>query len=201
MKRLLATAFIGLSMLSLTLWLVLSTSGLRFIIQALHLLSSEQFNVNSIQGRLIGPINLQGLHINNNNFELKAQTVNLDWRPSSLLQGKWVIKNIHAQGIELRLHSFKQSSQASNALLKVVIIQQLSLQDISVWTSEKEPPMQIKQINLQGVLKQQQGHLQDWQAKLGVMHWQPGHQLQDGFANYLAVVVFASYQPHVDHGL
>jgi len=78
-------------------------AGLRLLWPRLVRMLPGELSVKSFEGRLIGPVSLQGLHYRQNGTSLAIDRANANWRPSALLFGKLSITQLHADGVALTL--------------------------------------------------------------------------------------------------
>lgn len=78
-------------------------AGLRLLWPRLVRMLPGELSVKSFEGRLIGPLSLQGLHYRQDGTSLAIDRANANWRPSALLFGKLSITQLHADGVALTL--------------------------------------------------------------------------------------------------
>lgn len=78
-------------------------SGLRLLWPQLVRMLPGELSVESLEGRLIGPVTLQGLRYRQDGTSLAIEHVNANWRPGALLFGRLRITQLHADGVALTL--------------------------------------------------------------------------------------------------
>ena len=108
MKRVLKTIFVAASsllagliliLLSVLLLLIGTESGTQFAWQRASAFLPETVEVNAIEGRLAGPLEIRGLKIKTTGFDLELDRVELDWAPSRLFWRELDIESIALQGL------------------------------------------------------------------------------------------------------
>jgi autotransporter translocation and assembly factor TamB len=78
-------------------------SGLRLLWPRLARMLPGELSVESMEGRLTGPIELHGLRYRQDGTSLAIERVSADWQPGALLFGKLRITQLHAEGVALTL--------------------------------------------------------------------------------------------------
>ncbi|MGH1440160.1 MAG: translocation/assembly module TamB domain-containing protein [Cellvibrionaceae bacterium] len=89
----------------LTTWLSTTQSGLQWLSQRAISFSPE-LSIGNIKGRLIGPLSVDDLRYQTQEFDVNIKTINLDWQPSKLLLSTLVVNEITTSGI-----IFKQTAE------------------------------------------------------------------------------------------
>lgn len=77
-------------------WLLTSNAGLQLLVSALARSSSAKLEYHGLQGRLIGPIQLQSLSLRSGETQVTITDLRLDWYPSSLLHGRLELNDVRA---------------------------------------------------------------------------------------------------------
>jgi len=70
-----------------SIWLLGSTSGLRWLAATLAHTSANSVSFDGVSGTLIKTMGAKTLVINSGNMRVTARNIQLDWRPSTLLKG------------------------------------------------------------------------------------------------------------------
>lgn len=78
-------------------------AGMRLLWPRLVRMLPGELSVESLEGRLIGPVTLQGLRYRQDGTSLAIDRVTANWRPGALLFGKFSITQLHADGVALTL--------------------------------------------------------------------------------------------------
>ncbi|MDT8385930.1 MAG: translocation/assembly module TamB domain-containing protein [Thiogranum sp.] len=84
--RLLAWLFIALLVLPLVLlaWITTTESGLRQAVQLAQAVVGEQLQIEHLDGRLIGPLHMEGFRFRHANGEISLGALDLEWQPRKL---------------------------------------------------------------------------------------------------------------------
>jgi len=77
-------------------WVLTSNAGLQWLVAALSQSSKAKLDYRGLQGRLIGPLRLQSLHLQNGQTTLSLRDLQLDWHPSALLHGRLELIEVRA---------------------------------------------------------------------------------------------------------
>lgn len=92
-----AIAFVGAAV-----FFAATGAGLRLLWPYLARSFPGELVVESVEGKLIGPIHLRGLRYRDS-ASLTIERLEFDWRPAALLAGKLNIKRLHVDGVALAL--------------------------------------------------------------------------------------------------
>lgn len=91
-----------LFLILLLLGFVLGTqTGLRMTIALAEKLAPDRIQVEQVEGRILGKLYLQGLHLNLPGLALNLGQLHLDWSPGSLLGGTLEIAELRASDIDI----------------------------------------------------------------------------------------------------
>ena len=86
------------------MWLLGTSSGLRFALARTQDLTHGAVSVQSAQGRLVGPLDLAGVrYADGDGLEVKVARAHLDLRFASLLRKRLHVLNLNADGLEVTL--------------------------------------------------------------------------------------------------
>lgn len=77
------------------IFFVATETGLRLLWPWLARALPGEVTVKSVEGKLIGPVSLQGLHYHQDGTSLTIERLDADWRPGALLLGKLRILRLH----------------------------------------------------------------------------------------------------------
>lgn len=92
-------------------WLTMTQSGLQWAYDKAEFYLPLELQVNEINGRLIGPITVNGLELQQDGALLSAQKITLDWRPAALLSAKINISQLHIQKLNIALSETEATGQ------------------------------------------------------------------------------------------
>ena len=83
---------------------VISTeTGLQSLIALAERVAPGQLTVDSVNGRLLGPLQIKGLRYEQGPLQLALGNANLDWQPSALFSGKVHITSLHFSDLDVQL--------------------------------------------------------------------------------------------------
>ncbi len=166
MKR---AAWIGLAGVALTLsllgvalgLLLYHPSGPQWALSLLRSLTPMTVEVTKIEGRLAGPLAIQGLRLEDDRFTLRIDTLDLDWRPAALLAGELHLRTLSLQGgrLSLAADDAQSSTPAAAGFEGVALPLALRLDQIELsgLTLERPgaDPLQIERLSLVARSRQQ----------------------------------------------
>lgn len=84
-------------------WIFATESGLSWAYQRAKPFLPGELSVTKLQGRLIGPISVEGLNYQLDTLSVTADQMTLDWLPSALLSTTIDINRIHVKSLEILL--------------------------------------------------------------------------------------------------
>jgi translocation and assembly module TamB len=84
-KRIAALLLVAL-LAAVVAWLLATTSGLQFILARAQPLLPVSLDIESVEGRLVGPLSLAGVDIEAPGFAGRIERIELDWRPVALMR-------------------------------------------------------------------------------------------------------------------
>lgn len=99
--------------ISAGVWLLASTSGLRWAAATLVQTSAGSVSIEGVSGALLGPMGAKNLVINSKDLRITARDIQLDWRPAALLSGRLEINTLAARNVEVLS---RPSTQPNNLL-------------------------------------------------------------------------------------
>ncbi len=106
-----------LSLLMLATGLLLSLAGTeqgtRVLAEQARRWSGGALDWELIEGRLLGPLRLQGLRLQQPELALDLQALALDWRPIALLNGRLQIERLEAEGIRIEIAATEEPPESS----------------------------------------------------------------------------------------
>lgn len=86
-------------------FLVLTESGLGLVLRQAGSLAPGSLAIEKVEGRLLGPIGLEGVRYVDGDLEIEVEDVRIEWRPAFLLAGRVQIKRFNLSGLKVRLPS------------------------------------------------------------------------------------------------
>lgn len=84
-------------------WLLVSPDGARFAIEVAQRRAGPGLTVDTVSGRLIGPLNLTGLAYDDGRTSVAIQSAALRWQPLALVRGRLRIVSLEVDGVEVAL--------------------------------------------------------------------------------------------------
>ena len=208
-----------LSLVMSFVWLASTESGLRYLYQQAQRQLPAELSIEKIDGRLLGPIKLNGVRYRQNGGQINAEQLTLAWQPAALLSGELVISRLQLQSINVELAEPEPSDQQSSTtdtnlsdfrLPFHLLLQDVVLDDISITQGERNIKLtQIKmaassddhglqfetlQIKIAGGEITAHGKLSwspqwSWQAALTASHINPEIILPDWPGNLNAEII------------
>lgn len=119
-------------------------TGLRLLWPRLTRALPGELAVESLEGRLIGPIALRGLRYRQDGTALTIERLEMNWRPTALLYGKLGITRLRADGVALQLPASAPDEAGRAAFTPPSLPLTLSVADarlgrVSVARADTEP--------------------------------------------------------------
>lgn len=96
-----AGSLLGLS--AFVLWVLASTGGARWVLETLAETGLAEVRADAVQGQLLGPLELHGLHYRGPGVEVSLDRVRLDWSPAALLRREVRIDALRGGVLDVRL--------------------------------------------------------------------------------------------------
>jgi len=93
-----------LLLLLLVGWLGLTTSGLRATVELADTLAGDAFSVDTVDGRLLGTMELRGLRVATAGADVDINTLRLSWIPGWIPGATFFIREIFVDGVRVALH-------------------------------------------------------------------------------------------------
>jgi len=104
--RLLAAVLaLGVAGLLLLMLLAMSDSGLHWAYRIAAALVPGQLTIDTLEGRLLGPLNLRGVHYARADTQIDIGRIDLDWSPDQLLHATLHIHNLAVDDVDVRYTS------------------------------------------------------------------------------------------------
>jgi len=131
-------------------WLTVTESGLRWAYQEAKPYLPFKLTVNKLHGRLIGPITITGVMYQQDEALIKADQIDINWKPSSLLAGKVNISHINVQTFDIVLPKVETTDQAL-LLPEIRLPWRVELKDAEIngiSINQNGQSFRIKQVNL-----------------------------------------------------
>ena len=83
------------------IWLLASTSGLRWLAATVAHTSANSVSFEGVSGTLINAMGTKTLVINSGDLRITARDIQLDWRPAALLKGRLEVSALTVQEVEV----------------------------------------------------------------------------------------------------
>lgn len=88
-------------LLAVTVWLLATTSGLLWMLGVTERHSRGTIHTQGLSGSLLEPIGIQQLVLRGEGWRVTLNEVILEWHPTSLLQGKLNVQNLHVRKVDV----------------------------------------------------------------------------------------------------
>ncbi len=150
-------------------WVLTSNAGLQWLVAALSQSSKAKLDYQGLQGRLIGPIRLQSLHLQNGQTTLSLRDVQLDWHPSALLHGRLELIEVRAGELLVTSpHSHSATPMPADLRLPLtIVLSGLHLDSLQLsFVGEHAPYFSARNVDATLSSDGQQYELHDLQGRL-----------------------------------
>jgi len=143
-RKLFWLAPIGLVLLLLAgafAWLMASESGLRWAQARVATLLPGTLQLQRLDGRLVGPLHVEGLRYRDAGTDLRIDRLTFDWSPLALLAGRLHIDELSVNGVRLGLRPSTEPKPSAGlpTLPLSVRIERLELADIRIERAGQTP--------------------------------------------------------------
>lgn len=151
LKKVSAAVTLLLLILALCIvWLITTQSGLRWTYQQAMTYLPSEVTIDKLEGRLIGPITIRGIEVQQQGTLVKVEKATLDWQPLALLTANIDISHLHVQSLEITLPETEKSDEPVT-LPEINLPWSLALEDVVVSNVRVNQPgqsVELKQIKL-----------------------------------------------------
>ncbi len=118
-------------------WLTLTQSGLQWLYRQAEFYLPVELKINRFEGKLIGPITVDGFQYQQADTHITAKRITLDWSPADLLSANINISQLHIQDLHIILTETEKADQAQTqppaiTLPEINLPWRLSLKDARV---------------------------------------------------------------------
>src|SRR3569623_1940245 len=100
-----AVLALGVAALLLLMLLAMSDSGLHWAYRIAAALVPGQLTIDTLEGRLLGPLHLRGVHYTRSDTQIDIGRIDLDWSPDQLLHVTLHIRNLVGDDVDVRYTS------------------------------------------------------------------------------------------------
>ncbi len=105
MSRTMKVSLIGFSLILLALttlvWFALMTApGARLVLELVEPRIPGALSYEELRGRLVGPLQLEGVRYEHAGVEVRAERLAVDWQPLALLEKRVHVDRLHLEGVE-----------------------------------------------------------------------------------------------------
>lgn len=166
LRWLLGSVVIGLLLVAVSLIGILATQrGLESVL-ALTSRVLPGFSVGSVEGCLLGPLQLRDVHYRDASLALDLAQLEFDWLPRRLWQGELHIERLRLRG--LAVHQLQASPPATDtepfslpdlALPLAVMVNELTATDLQFQPVDAAEPIRLERLELQAAVREQTLHL------------------------------------------
>lgn len=147
-------------------------TGTRFIWQRISPSLPDTVNVNSVQGRLIGPLAASGIEVQSDRLRLRIERIELDWSLFSLLGKRLNIQRLLVEEISMtQLKAKADQAEKESKPFEIpdaivppldVSIDELRLEGMEFRPAPEETPMIIDTISLELIVNQQRAVIRNF---------------------------------------
>lgn len=152
MKRAVLFTLLGLLVLlaAVFLWLAATESGLRWTVARVVPQLPVQVSMQQLRGRLIGPLQVEGLRVGYDGGELRVAHIALDWTPAALFAGVLRITQVRARGVEVLTAATSKPSEPMTLTLPALSIGLVDaeVEAISIQGADGGAPFQLARVQL-----------------------------------------------------
>lgn len=152
---------IVLVLVGLIAWVATTRSGLDFAWGQIGPRLPEGIEVASVEGRLIGPLEVRGVNVETDTLKLSVNAVDLDWTASELLSATVHVRNLAVRGVNYEVTQVADTPEPEPQepaepfslpdaidLPVAVQIDRVSLDDISAKTAPEAEPFVVDSARL-----------------------------------------------------
>src|SRR3569623_1508720 len=100
-----AVLALGVAALLMLMLLAMSDSGLHWAYRIVAALVPGQLTIDTLEGRLLGPLQLRGVHYARAGTKVDIGRIDLDWSPDQLLHATLHIRNLVVDDVDVRYTS------------------------------------------------------------------------------------------------
>ena len=150
-----ALASLGLVLAGLLAFIVSTESGLRLVWTQLGPFLPAGLEIESLEGRLIGPVSVGGLVYKDASLELSVREAQLEWSPVRLLRGTLHVKRFAVDGLSYTALASAPPTDEQPFVLPEriglplqVSIDDLRLQDLAFYGAPGAEPFRINTVEL-----------------------------------------------------
>lgn len=125
-------------------WLLASEAGLRWAWQRATLMLDGQLTASQLSGRLLGPLAISDLQLQQGGVKLNIHELSLDWEASQLLRGRLEFADLQLQGVEIAIAADKDGQAATTLPTELIlplglVIKGAEIQDIRLLIAGQAP--------------------------------------------------------------
>ena len=157
MKRLLiGLALIPVLLLCVMLSILGTESGLRFALWQANIWAPDTLTVESVDGKLTGPLDINGLSLTTSAQQLNIDTIAFRWTPSALFKRQLIIDKLAVDGIVVKVGEPSEPVEDEPtdpftlperlALPASVSLQDIALTNIQIYTSADAESVLIDEV-------------------------------------------------------
>ncbi len=140
---------------ALAVFLLYSETAMRWALNAAFSAMPQRISVEVMEGRLTGPIQLQGIHYDQEGVSIDVARLNIDWQPRALLGGEIRFTLLEADDIHVELLPSPRPAPVDEApfervditLPVAVVLERLALQRISIKGPGSETPVLLSRLS------------------------------------------------------
>ncbi len=108
-------------------WLVATPSGLQFALSQARPWLPDGMRIESAEGRLIGPLRVDGVELRLDPMTMRIQRIDLEWAPSALLAGEVHVRDLAVENVAVVLADTGDAPAADEAPAVPGLPEELSL--------------------------------------------------------------------------
>lgn len=149
------------SLLGLTafgVWLLGSNGGARWTLDMVQRLELADVQVEDIQGRLLGPLQLRGIRYRAEGIDLVLDQARLEWSPARLMRRQVQVDLLQLGTLELRLQATEPDPEEDDSgpfrvpqLPIAILVGRVQADAVRVWLPDAEAPQIVDDILGEGL--------------------------------------------------
>lgn len=147
-----------LGLLALVLWVLGTSGGARWVLDTAVDLELADLEVRSLQGQLLGPLQIEGLHYRAEGVDVQVDHARLDWSPAALLRGDVRVLALELGRLDVRLSPSPEDPDSEPVAPRVpqlpigVQVGRLRLQQLHLWMPGAQAAEVVEAIEIDDLL-------------------------------------------------
>ncbi len=151
-------AVLAVAIVAITWWLVGTESGFKFIVASGTSRSPVTITIDKVEGRVLGPLRLGGIVVEQSGTKLRIEGASLDWDASGLWKKQLYVRSLLVDGVALTLGPPDPNAPPPKPFERFdielpvdVVVDSLRLRAISFRQAGRPDSFAIREIGLDGL--------------------------------------------------